>query len=536
MLVRPAGAARRKMRASVSVVTVLGDPRREQVQVEMLVCEQGLPTDFDPETLAFVASLPEVDAEEVLAREPLRRDLREVTHVTIDGEDARDFDDAVAARQEGTKVRVWVSIADVAHYVPASSAIDRDARARGTSVYFPHRVIPMLPARLADDLCSLVPHKPRRCLTCEMLVHADGRCTDTRIYDSLIQSAARLTYEEVQRVLTNEPAPKPPWAGALHSLTVAARALRAGRYRRGAIELELPEAQISLDHEGRALDVHERTRTEAHLLIEDLMIAANEAVASTLLAQRRPTLFRVHEAPDKERIAALATFAGTLGLSLDVAATKEPSELARLARRLAANPRGKAFMPLLLQSLARARYDKHNLGHYGLASRAYLHFTSPIRRYPDLIVHRSLRAPRGAGSKLADLALKTSELERRAESAARQVEQLMACHVAKRHLGEIFVVIVTGVHAAGAFVRTVSKPGTPWLEGLLPCRELGDDYYTVLGAEQALVGRRSGHRIALGDKLEARLAHVDLERRHIDFMLTRESAARPPLHGRARPA
>ena len=325
-----------------------------------------------------------------------------------------------------------------------------------------------------------------------------------------------MTYNEVQRAMSGG---QPAACTSLPELVAAARALRAQRRGRGAIDLDIPEAQVLLGPDGVAAHIRELSRLEAHRVIEDLMIAANEAVAEFLLARNRPTVFRVHEPPDPARVAALATWAATIGLHIDAETAKKPSTLARLAENLKQRAQSEVGMTLLLRSLAQARYHTENLGHYGLASRAYLHFTSPIRRYPDLLVHRSLRALwRGEQQKvdLESAATSTSAQERRAGDAERKVEQLMACHVAEHHVGEVFDAVITGVHTAGAFVRVKE----PWLEGLMPNAVLGDatgDYYELVVREQALVGRRSGHRLSLGDVVSVRLAAVSTYRRHIDF-------------------
>jgi ribonuclease R len=519
-----------------TITEVLGRPDDPKVQVEMLIRTLDLPLQFNNDAIDEASRAPRVDPTTTLAAEPSRRDLRHIPHVTIDGEDARDFDDAVAAAVEHSGIRVWVSIADVSHYVKPGSALDLAARERGTSVYFPHRAIPMLPPQLSSDLCSLVPHEPRLTLTCEMRVRSDGITEDVHVYPSLIESAARLTYTQVQRGLDLD------GGTTVHSglpdLVAAARALRARRAQRGAIDLDIPEAQVILGPDGVAAHVRQLTRLEAHRVIEDLMIAANEAVAELLLARGFDTLFRVHETPDPDRIVALAAWAATAGLFLDPAATTNPHTLARLADAIKGRPQSFVGMTLLLRSLAQARYSAENVGHYGLASRAYLHFTSPIRRYPDLLVHRALyslwRGKRPREGALEESATRTSTQERRADDAERKVEQLMACHVAAQHVGEVFEAVVTGIHEAGAFVRVRD----PWLDGLLPVATLGDatqDYYDVIVSEHALVGRRSGHRVALGDTLRVRLASVSTYRRHIDFVpaeITLQPSTRPGLHPR----
>ncbi|MEE8410418.1 MAG: VacB/RNase II family 3'-5' exoribonuclease, partial [Myxococcota bacterium] len=447
--------------------------------------------------------------------------------------DARDFDDAVAARPEGDGFRLWVSIADVSHYVKPGSALDRSAAERGTSVYFPHRAVPMLPERLSNDLCSLRPNVLRFAMTCEMRVRPGGRRQGIRIYPSLIQSHGRLTYEQVQAALDG----KPPRALSDHvrhlgHLLDVARLLRAHRTSRGAIDLDVAEAQVLLGPDGAARDIKPRERLESHRLIEDLMIAANESAAEHLLARSWPTVFRVHPQPDAKRVAGLAMWAQRAGLDFDFDGKASAKVLARFAESLRRGSRGLAGQMMLLRSLAQARYRDENVGHYALASKAYVHFTSPIRRYPDLLVHRSLRAlgrkgsrPRGLGA----AAERASLQERRAMEAERAVEQLMACQVASQHLGRTVNGTVVGVHRAGAFVRGVEL----YVEGLLATEDLESatrDSWDLLDDEQALLARRTGRRIRLGDSVEVRLATVDLRRRYINFELIelpRDDSPRP---------
>ncbi len=522
--------------AQARVTQVLGRAREPRVEVELLVRAQGLPMAFPPEALAQAREAPPVEPRRVLAErdgDVARRDLRQVLHVTIDGEDARDFDDAVSARREGGGIRIWVSIADVSHYVIEGSPLDVEAEARGTSVYFPDRVIPMLPEELSNHLCSLRPGEPRLTLTCEAHVTPAGRLEQVEVYPSLIQSAARLTYNQVQEALDSGSGPAAGIA-TLPELAQAARWIRARRDQRGAIDLDLPEAYVLMGPDGVARHIRERQRLFAHRLIEDLMIAANEAVAELFIERRWPGVFRIHEPPDPLRLAQLDAWGRNFGLGFDVRAAEQPRELQRLAVAMKGKPFGAAGQVLLLRSLAQARYSRENVGHYGLASRAYAHFTSPIRRYPDLLVHRSLRAlwrgaPRLRG--LEGLAAHASLRERRAMEAERAVVQLMSCHVARDHVGDELTCVVTGVHRAGAFVRAKEV----FVEGLLGMRTLGrgGDYYDVDERHQCLIARRSGHRIAVGDTLSLRLTGVDTARRTIDFEPARPFEPRrgPPGRG-----
>lgn len=516
------------------VVERLGSIDDPKVQVELVVRASGWPLGFEDEVLAEAARFDEVDdeLERELEQNPTRRDLRALPHVTIDGADARDFDDAVSATPEKDGYRVWVSIADVSHYVRPGSGLDKSARARSTSVYFPDRVLPMLPERLSNDLCSLRPDRARFAMTCEMRIDGLGRVDDVGVYPSVIRSAGRLTYEQVQRAydeqdgVTDERGDGSADAGPaerhrdlLLRLREAARIFRRQRRSRGALELELPESKVNLDSNGVAVGIARRARNEAHRVIEDLMIGANEAVARRTEEHDWPALYRVHEAPNPDRLAAAAQWSARFGIALDVDEVDEPQNLAAFVDAASELPAADVIHMLTLRSMAQARYSPENLGHYGLASDAYLHFTSPIRRYPDLFVHRALKAA-AARQRIAvdldDLGAHCSAQERSAMDAERTVVRLMECQVAQRFIGSTSEVVVTGVHHVGAFVRA----DRPLVEGLVPVRAIGNalgEYMELDEAAMAFVAPRSGRRLAVGDRFVARLAGVQLSRRHIDF-------------------
>lgn len=516
------------------VVERLGSIDDPKVQVELVVRASGWPLAFEGEVVAEAQRFGEVDDELdlELKQNPARRDLRALPHVTIDGADARDFDDAVSATPENGGYRVWVSIADVSHYVRPGSALDKSARARSTSVYFPDRVLPMLPERLSNDLCSLRPNRARFAMTCEMRIDGQGLVDEVGVYPSVIRSAGRLTYEQVQRVYDDQDGVAPERHGSsieagpalkhrdlLLRLREAARVFRRQRRARGALELELPESKVNLDANGVAIGIARRARNEAHRVIEDLMIGANEAVARRTEAHDWPALYRVHEAPNPDRLAAAAQWSARFGIALDVDEIDEPQNLAAFVDAASELPAADVIHMLTLRSMAQARYAPENLGHYGLASDAYLHFTSPIRRYPDLFVHRALKA---AASRqrlavdLEELGDHCSGRERAAMDAERAVVRLMECQVAQRFVGSTSEVVVTGVHHVGAFVRA----DRPLVEGLVPVRAIGNalgEYMELDEAGMAFVAPRSGRRLAVGDRFVARLAGVQLSRRHIDF-------------------
>lgn len=524
------------------VEEVLGDPDDHRVQRELLIRALALPGEFPDDVVEEAHAVAAHPPAEQAAADSQRRDLRDIPHVTIDGEDARDFDDAVAARPERGGYRVWVSIADVSHYVEPGGRLDEESQDRATSIYFPHAVIPMLPEVLSTGMCSLNPGVERLAMTCEMHVDAHGKRSRISVYPSLVRSHGRLTYTEVQRYLDGEH-PDFEHARRIDALHRVAAALRTRRMRRGSLDLNLPETQIILDSASeQPRQVLERHQNDANHLIEDLMIAANESVAELLLRRDIASIFRVHEEPDLEKLRRLQRWAAMFGIDFDAErALHDPAETAGLAAAIRGHQRADAGHMLMLRSLARARYAAENLGHYGLASEAYLHFTSPIRRYPDLVVHRSLkRAWRGSRALrgLEPLADHCSEREQRAQQAERDVKQLMACQVAGERIGEVLEATVSGVHRIGAFVQT--RP--LFLDGLVPMPELaraGGEAYVLDEQDQALVSR-AGHRIRVGDMLTVQIRAVRVHERQIDFALAEPLAtgkqAAPGPHAKRRGA
>ncbi|MEC9465634.1 MAG: VacB/RNase II family 3'-5' exoribonuclease [Myxococcota bacterium] len=509
---------------------VLGEPNAFTVHLHAAVLSAGLPMAFEDEVLAEADAAPDVKPEEVL--DGLRRDLRSVCQVTIDGADARDFDDAVGARRDDGGWRVWVSIADVASYVTEGSALDRSAVERGTSVYFPHRVLPMLPERLSNGLCSLRPNEPRLTLTCEFRVSRRGEVSRVDIYPSLIESAARLTYEQAQAIIDGEPTPKglkPSIASMVKDLGAASRAIRKERRARGCLDFDLPEAKVVFDANGVPEGMKARERFAAHKLIEDLMIAANEAVARYMLEHDCSGLFRIHLEPAREKLAPLRQWAKLAGVRVDFKRLNEPLTMSRFITELQKRDSQGVIQMFVLQSLAQARYSPLTEGHFGLASQAYLHFTSPIRRYPDLLVHRALWRHWRGQDPIEDLdfhASQTSSQERRAVSAERDVLKLIGCIIAESHVGETVKATVVGVREIGLFVRSEEL----FVEGLLPMEEIGRsvrDYMEFIEERMCLRGTRSGTMIKLGDELDVTFAKVSIENRRIDFSLSENAESRP---------
>jgi len=475
----------------------------------------------DARSISLIAihthDIPQVFPEDALAEAararpaPLgrRTDLRDLPLVTIDGEDARDFDDAVFAEATPTGFRLVVAIADVAHYVRPGSALDHASRARGNSVYFPDRVVPMLPEALSNDLCSLRPHEDRPCLFVEMMVDASGRKTAHRFGRGLMRSAARLTYEAVQRTQDGAETTQLP----LPPLYAAYRALLAARQARGTLDLDLPERQVKLDDAGRVAAVLPRPRLDSHRLIEEFMVLANVAAAEELERLRQPAMYRVHAPPTEEKLASLRAFLGGIGVSLPPGDQLHPRDLDRVLRRVAGTEEAQLVNEVMLRSQSQAAYSPDNIGHFGLALTRYAHFTSPIRRYADLLVHRALIA----GLKLGPGALDAKEAarfpgtaehitatERRAQLAEREaIDRYLAAFMADK-VGAHFAARISGVTRFGVFI-TVADSGA---SGLVPMSALGDDYWQHDERDQTLTGRRTGQVFRLAQQVEVRLSEA----------------------------
>jgi ribonuclease R len=436
----------------------------------------------------------------------LRTDLRDIPLVTIDGEDARDFDDAVFAEPDGSGFRLIVAIADVAHYVRPDSAIDHAARTRGNSVYFPNRVVPMLPEALSNGWCSLRPDEDRGCLFVELRIDAGGRKTSHRFGRGLMRSVARLTYEQVQRAHN---------AGdAQHAhLYAAFRALLAARIARGTLDLDLPERKVALDDSGRVTEVAPRPRLDSHRLIEEFMVLANVAAAEELERLHQPAMYRNHAPPSDDKLASLRDFLHGLGVSLPPGDQVHPRDLDRVLRRVAGTPEALLVNEVMLRSQSQAEYSADNIGHFGLALPRYAHFTSPIRRYADLLVHRALirglKLGDGAltddeAKRFPDTALHITATERRAQLAEREaIDRYLAAYMANK-VGENFTARISGVTRFGLFV-TVAESGA---SGIVPVRSLPDDYWQHDERQQTLTGQRSRLAFRLAQEVEVRLAEA----------------------------
>jgi ribonuclease R len=482
----------------------------------------GIPHDWPDAALDEARGLPH-EVEESSKRG--REDLRGLPLVTIDGEDAKDFDDAVFAEPQGNGWRLLVAIADVGHYVRPDTPLDREARLRGTSVYFPDRVVPMLPEQLSNGLCSLNPHVDRLCFVCEMSVSTKGEVSRSRFFDGVMRSAARLTYTEGAAIL-GESKPRGKHLALkspLEHLQNVYRALLGARERRGAIDFDLAETKIELDERGKVKNVRPVERLVTHRIIEECMIAANVESAKRMKKARIPGLYRVHEGPEEERLEELQLFLRSFGFRLHSPTKIEPKEINRIIEQVMGRPEAELVETVILRSLKQARYQPENVGHFGLALPAYAHFTSPIRRYPDLLVHRAIRwlnqhgqvkGYRYSPNELAQLGEHTSRTERRADDATRDVAEQLKCIYLKDHVGATFDVIVSSVVPFGLFVRVPELH----VDGLVHVTALPRDYYHRDPTGTVLRGERSGNQYRLTDRLRVRLAAVNVDERKIDFV------------------
>ena len=549
------------------VKEVLGEVDDPGMEIEIAVRKYDVPHEFSEACIALARALPDkVGTED----KRLRVDLTDVALVTIDGEDARDFDDAVYC--EPTKIgkgkaavpgwRLLVAIADVSNYVENGSAIDVDAYDRATSVYFPRRVIPMLPEKLSNGLCSLNPEVERLCMVCDMVVTQDGEVSAYQFYPAVMWSHARFTYTEVAAILANtrgpEAAKRKDRIPDLMNLHDVYRALLKSRERRGAVDFETVETQIVCDEAGHIEKIVPRTRNDAHKLIEEAMLAANVCSADFISQSKHAGLFRVHEGPTPEKKEILRNFLKITGVGLSISDDPSPAEFQAIAKATKDRPDTQQIQTMLLRAMQQAIYTPVNSGHFGLAFEAYTHFTSPIRRYPDLLVHRVIKAilakakyqlpilpiPGEAHAKLSkrlekNLASKVTEPgqkprklsidmlawqaaglhcsanERRADEASRDVETWLKCKYMREHLGEEYSGVVTAVTSFGIFVTLDAM----YVEGLVHITELGGEYYRFDEARQELRGERTGMRYALGTRVRVQVSRVDLDGRRIDFRL-----------------
>ncbi len=509
--------------AEGKITEVLGDQGETEAEILSIIRALGLRDAFPPQVRTEADAVPRAIAAEELAS---RRDLREELIVTIDGADAKDLDDAVDIRRlENGNLRLGVHIADVSHYVKTGGAIDNEAWKRGTSVYLLNTVLPMLPERLSNGICSLHPGEDRLTLSCVMELDGRGKVVGSDVFESVIRSHARLTYDEVNAILEQQDPEtmerRQELVEPLRLMDELRETLRERRMARGAIDLDIDEPHILLDESGVPLEVTARYRGRAHKLIEEFMLCANEAVALYLEQVAMPVLFRIHEPPDAERMGELAVFLRNLGYNAKgLRGDVHPKALQSVINEVRDTRHENIIARIMLRSMKKARYSTQNLGHFGLAARHYCHFTSPIRRYPDLMVHRMIRsALRGQSPAQYALtaepaAVQSSEMERKAMDAERAVDDLKMTEYMAAHVGEEFEGVISGVTEFGVFVELPNL-----IEGLIRMSELTDDYYDLDKANYALVGRRRRRPLALGDSLRVRVLRVDVAARQIDFSL-----------------
>jgi ribonuclease R len=492
------------------VAEVLGHYADPGMEIEIAVRKFDLPHEFSKKALAAARAMPDAVRPEDAAG---RKDLRELPFVTIDGETARDFDDAVYCRKEGKGFRLWVAIADVSHYVRHGDPLDAEARERGTSVYFPRRVIPMLPEKISNGLCSLNPNVDRLAMVCEMTVTPKGELAGYEFYPAVFRSAARLTYTQVWNWISEKKAPE-----HLVVLYEAFKVLLEARTRRGAIDFETVETRMIFDPKGKIEKIVAEQRNDAHRLIEECMLAANVCAGNFLAEHAHPALYRVHDVPSPEKVAALRDFLGEIGLQLPGGEIPKPGDYAQLLEKIRKRPDFILLQTILLRSLKQAVYSPNNLGHFGLAFDSYVHFTSPIRRYPDLLVHRAIKAvlarQKYSGLDWEAMGRHCSETERRADDASRDVENWLKCYYMQDHVGEIFSGTITGVVPFGLFVTLDEY----FVDGLVHISELGRDYFQYDPARHMLLGERTGKRYRLADRMTVKLVRVDLDTRKMDLV------------------
>jgi ribonuclease R len=507
-----------------AVERVLGRLSDPGVDVLAVAHSYGLILDFPAEVL----SAAERSAKAAEAKPGADRvDRTDLLVFTIDPADAKDHDDALSIRDLGDGLReVGIHIADVSHFVPEGGPVDLEATARGTSVYLVDRVIPMLPEILSGDACSLRPDVDRQAVSVFFDMDLQGRVHNERFERTRVRSRRRLSYEEAQQVLDGTGSLSPELDDALRRLDDLARKVRAQRIERGSLDLDLPESRVLLDDDGTPVDIQKVERLETHRLIEDFMILANEAVARAAEARGLPVLYRVHEPPVREKAEELAEFLQTLGHRLPRRKTLTPRDVQQLLVSVRGRPEEELVSTVVLRSLQRACYDPANLGHFGLASGAYLHFTSPIRRYPDLVVHREVVRTLVLGlpprerdpDELRAVADRASAREQAADEAERDSVDLKKVEFMERHLGDEMDGRISGVLAFGFFVTLDAF----FVDGLVHVNSLRDDFYRLDQRSYALVGDRGRRRFHLGDMVRVQVARVDKEARHVDFLLVRK--------------
>lgn len=514
------------------IIEILGDNMAKGMEVEIAIRNHDIPHQFPPAVEKAVKKFSEEVPEEAKQG---RVDLRDLPLVTIDGEDARDFDDAVHCRKEKNGWRLWVAIADVSYYVRLRSALDAEARNRGNSVYFPNRVIPMLPEILSNGLCSLNPQVDRLCMVCEMQLSNKGQLKSYEFYEAVMNSHARLTYTKVAKILDGDEALRQRYAGLvphLEELHTMYKSLLAARHQRGAIDFETIESKFIFNELGRIERIEPVERNDAHKIIEECMILANIAAANFMERHQEPALYRIHAGPSEEKSTAFRAFLSELGLTLEGGMKPTTADYAKLLVQVKERSDHELIQTMLLRSLSQAVYNADNIGHFGLALEEYAHFTSPIRRYPDLTLHRGIKylLAKGKGSKrkttetggyhysldeMDELGDHCSMTERRADDATREVADWLKCEFMQDHIGDEFDGVISSVTGFGLFVRLDDL----FIDGLVHVSTLDNDYYQYDAAGQRLIGENSGMIYRLGDRVRVRVEAANLDQRQVDFSL-----------------
>ena len=526
------------------ITEVLGDNMAKGMEVEIAIRKHDIPHSFPSAVEKQLKKWAEDVPEEAKRG---RVDLRDLPLVTIDGEDARDFDDAVFCQKQGKGWKLWVAIADVSYYVRPKSALDTEAYNRGNSVYFPNRVVPMLPEKLSNGLCSLNPQVDRLCMVCEMTISAKGKMTDYQFYEAVMNSHARLTYNKVAKILEKDTALCDRYASLvphLQDLHEMYQALVKARQQRGAIEFETIESKFIFNALGRIERIEPVVRNDAHKIIEECMILANIASANFMEKHQEPALYRIHAVPGEEKLTAFRSFLAECGLSLSGGNKPTPTDYAQLLEQIKPRPDHELIQTMLLRSMSQAVYSADNIGHFGLALEEYAHFTSPIRRYPDLTLHRGIKyllaKQKGSKRKTTDtggyhypleemdlFGAHCSSTERRADDATREVADWLKCEYMQDHVGEEFDGVISSVTGFGFFVRLNDL----FIDGLVHISGLANDYYLFDMPKQRLIGENSGMMFRLGDAVKVRVEAVSLEQKQIDFSLI-SSERKPKRSGK----
>ena len=505
------------------IVEVVGDYMAAGMEIDSAIHAYGIPNEWSQELEEELADIPEEVTEADLED---RKDLRGLQLVTIDGADTKDFDDAVFAKRRKNGWRLVVAIADVSHYVKPGTELDKEAYKRGNSVYFPQRVVPMLPSKLSDGLCSLNPKVDRLCMVADLALTEDGKLERSQFYQAVMNSKARLTYTQVNDILTNEKseyreefAEQVPLLHDLHELY---KVLKVARAERGALEFETTETRMIFDDERKIQEIVPVTRNDAHKLIEECMLMANVATARYLKWHKMPMLYRVHEKPMEERLKNLRTFLSDFGLTLEGGDEPTAHDYAAVSAKVAGEPHEHLVQTVLLRSMNQAVYQPENKGHFGLNYEHYAHFTSPIRRYPDLLIHRAIRhvwSKEGieqfdyTENQMVDLGQHCSDTERRADEATRDAVTFLKCEFLSHRIGGEYEAVVSAATNFGLFVELQPL----YVEGLVHITELGEDYFHYDNARHCLKGERTGKTYRLGDRIKVQVAQVNLDDRKVDL-------------------